>query len=88
MIKTLPAVYEHGVFRPLEPVQLKENQQVSVTISDSPDDFVNALLDQEYISAVESYDEPEPSLEEVRAALAKIPGNLSDDIRSERESRG
>jgi hypothetical protein len=30
---------------------------------------------------------PAPSLEEVRRALSKIPGNLSDDIRAERESR-
>jgi hypothetical protein len=30
---------------------------------------------------------PAPSLEEVRSALAKIPGNLSDDIRAERDSR-
>jgi predicted DNA-binding antitoxin AbrB/MazE fold protein len=88
MIRTLPAIYEHGVLRPLEPVHLKENQQVAVTISDSPDDFVNAWLDHEYIAAIEARQEPEPSLEEVRAALAKIPGNLSDDIRTERESRG
>lgn len=60
---------------------------MAVTISDSPDDFVNAWLDHDYMVAVESCDEPEPSLEEVRAALAKIPGNLSDDIRRERESR-
>jgi hypothetical protein len=30
---------------------------------------------------------PAPSLEEVRQALSKIPGNLSDDIRAERESQ-
>lgn len=88
MTRTLPAVYEHGVLRPLEPVDLKENQQVAVTISDSPDDFVNSWLDHEYMAAVQAREEPEPSLEDVRAALAKIPGNLSDDIRSERESRG
>ena len=88
MTRTLPAVYEHGVLRPLEPVHLKENQQVAVTISDSPEYFVDARLDHEYIAAVESRDEPEPSLEEVREALAKIPGKLSDDIRFERESRG
>ena len=88
MNRTLPAVYEHGVLRPLEPVDLKENQQVAVTISDSPDDFVNAWLDHEYMAAVDACHEPEPSLEEVRAALAKVPGKLSDDIRLERESRG
>ncbi|MEK7408128.1 MAG: hypothetical protein AAB225_23910 [Acidobacteriota bacterium] len=30
---------------------------------------------------------PAPSLEEVREALSKIPGRVSDDIRAERESR-
>jgi predicted DNA-binding antitoxin AbrB/MazE fold protein len=88
MTKTLPAIYENGVLRPLEPLDLKESQTVAVTISDSPEDLVDRWLDHDYVAAVDALDEPEPSLEEVRAALASIPGNLSDDIRRERESRG
>src|SRR2546421_78769 len=45
MTKKLQAVYENGVLRPLEPLPLKEHQQVSVTISDAAaaaDDLVDA----------------------------------------------
>ena len=88
MTRTLPAVYEKVVLRPLEPLDLTECQQVSVTVSDSPAHLADAWLDHEYMATVDAIDEAEPSLEAVRAALAEIPGNLSDDIRAERESRG
>jgi len=34
MEKTVQAVYEDGVLRPLEPIPLAERQEVTVTISD------------------------------------------------------
>jgi predicted DNA-binding antitoxin AbrB/MazE fold protein len=34
MTRTLQAVYEKGVLRPLEPLDLREQQVVSVTITD------------------------------------------------------
>src|SRR5256885_16698953 len=34
MEKTVRAVYEDGVLRPLEPIPLEERQEVTVTISD------------------------------------------------------
>jgi len=34
MTKTINAIYEHGVFRPLEPVEdIMENDEVEVTVS-------------------------------------------------------
>jgi predicted DNA-binding antitoxin AbrB/MazE fold protein len=33
MTKTVQAVYENGLLRPLEPLSLLENEQVSVTIA-------------------------------------------------------
>jgi hypothetical protein len=33
----LEAVYENGVFRPLQPVQLPEQTHVTVTVDDVPD---------------------------------------------------
>lgn len=86
MTKTLQAVYENGVLRPLEPLPLKEHQRVMVTVSDPAERW----LDQEYMEKVKKDVAgmgPAPSLAEVRQALSKIPGNLSDDIRVERESR-
>jgi len=88
MTRTLSAVFENGVLRPLEPLDLQESQRVSITVSDAPEDLLDDLLDHEYMAAIDAMDEAEPTLEEVRAALSKIPGNLSDDVRAEREARG
>src|SRR5689334_18172636 len=35
MSTTLEAIYENGVFRPLKPVALRENQRVTVTIAEA-----------------------------------------------------
>ena len=86
MTKTLQAVYENGVLHPLEPLLLKEHQRVMVTVSDPAERW----LDHEYMERVRkdvAAMGPAPSLEEVRQALSKIPGRLSDDIRAEREGR-
>ncbi len=86
MSKTVQAVYENGVLRPLEPLPLKERQQVTVTVSDLADRW----LDQEYMEKVRRDAAAmglAPSLQAVREALSNIPGNLSDDIRAEREGR-
>lgn len=88
MVKTLPAVYENGILRPLEPLPLHEHQRVRVTVSDVFDDNADAWLDHEYLASLDAGVEPEPTLEEVRRILSRIPGNLSDDIRAERDSRG
>jgi predicted DNA-binding antitoxin AbrB/MazE fold protein len=37
MEKTIQAVYEGGVLRPLEPIPLEDRQEVTVTISDEGD---------------------------------------------------
>ncbi|MFZ1493648.1 MAG: antitoxin family protein [Candidatus Competibacter denitrificans] len=34
MSKNLKAVYENGIFRPLEPVDLTEHQEVTITVPD------------------------------------------------------
>jgi predicted DNA-binding antitoxin AbrB/MazE fold protein len=86
MTQTLEAVYENGVLRPLEPLALKEHQHVTVTLSEPAERW----LDHEYMEKVKkdvAAVGPAPSLEEVRRALSKISGNLSDDIRAEREGR-
>jgi len=88
MVKTLSAVYENGVLRPLESLPLQEHQLVRVTVSDASDDRADAWLDHEYMASIGGIEEAEPTLEEVRHILSKIPGNLSDDIRAERDSRG
>ena len=48
MHKRLEAIYENGVLRPLEPVDLEEHQRVTVTIEDS-----GASSDNDTISSSE-----------------------------------
>ena len=87
MVKTLSAVFENGVLRPLEPLALKEHQRVRVTVSDAPAERADAWIDHEYTASVDAIEEPEPTVDEVRRILSKVPGNFSDDIRAERDSR-
>lgn len=89
MTKSIAAIYEKGVLRPLQPLTLAEHQQVRLSITvQSNEEALEGLIDHEYLAQIDSIDEPEPTLEEVRKALAKVPGKLSDDIRAERDARG
>jgi predicted DNA-binding antitoxin AbrB/MazE fold protein len=85
MTRTLQAVYQGGVLRPLEPLDLPEQQLVHVTISDEapPEPW----LDSECLAACAAEADDSVTLEEVRAALAKIPGSLTEDFIAEREDR-
>jgi predicted DNA-binding antitoxin AbrB/MazE fold protein len=86
MERTFEAVYENGVLRPLETLPIPEMQRVLVTIFDVPATATD----------VASYFEPEEwdfakhddiSLDEVRRALASIPGSLADAVIASREER-
>ena len=83
MTRSLQAVYENGVLRPLEPLPLKEQQQVTVTVSDDDGDW----LDSSFLRYLETQADESITLEEVRSALAKIPGSMVDDFRRERDER-
>lgn len=86
MEKTVQAVYENGALHPLEPLQLGERQQVTLTISEridvspnhpllvSPDEWSHAAQDN-------------ISIDEVRQALATIHGSLSQAVLEERRER-
>jgi predicted DNA-binding antitoxin AbrB/MazE fold protein len=82
MTKNLQAVYEKGVLRPLEPLDLPERQLVTVTLSDE-----EPWLDAERLAACAGEADDAVSLEEVRMALAKIPGSLTEDFIAERDER-
>jgi predicted DNA-binding antitoxin AbrB/MazE fold protein len=86
MEKTVQAVYENGVLRPLEPVHLEERQEVTVTISDEADTLPNHPLlasSEEWSHAAQD----DISLEEVRRALSTIRGSLSEAVLEERRER-
>ena len=86
MEKTVQAVYEDGVLRPLEPVPLVERQEVTVAISD-PAGLArhHALLapPEEWTEAARD----DISLDTVRQALSTISGSLSEAVMDERRDR-
>ncbi len=84
MIQQLEAVWQGGVLRPRQPLGLQENQKVSLTVQATDDE---ELLDTEYIRYCEASADYSITLEEVRKALASIPGSMTDDFIAEREDR-
>jgi predicted DNA-binding antitoxin AbrB/MazE fold protein len=80
---SLEAVYERGVLRPLSPLDLKESERVTLTIARPDDAQARATMTH---SCRQETGEP-PSLHAVRAALATIPGSLTDDWAAERQER-
>jgi predicted DNA-binding antitoxin AbrB/MazE fold protein len=86
MEKSLQAVYKDGVLLPLEPVPLVEQQQVTVTISDSAviaQDVKGYFTPEEWSKA----EHDDISLEQVRQALSTISGSLSEAVIALREER-
>ena len=84
MTQSLQAVYEKGLLRPLEPLSLKDNQQVTVTVTDQEE---GDWLDVAFLRYLETQADDSVTLEQVHAALAKIPGSMVDDFRKERDER-
>lgn len=85
MVRKLQAVYEGGVLRPVEPLELDEHQLVSVIILDdiAPDDELRFEAPERF----EPLADHTVSLEAVRRALEKIPGSLDADFAAERNER-
>ena len=85
MVFNIEAVYEHGVLRPLEPLPLTESQRVTLTVSDSESGHSKRDLGiLERAKAEAATIKVAPTMDEVRAALASIPGSLAQDIIAER----
>ena len=83
------AVYENGVLRPLQPLNLKEHEHVLVSVVQGAARDRSSLA-VEYIDKIkrELQDtQPAPGIEEVRRRLAKIPGSMAAEIIAERGER-
>ena len=84
------AVYENGVLRPLQPLDLKEHEHVFVSIvQDAARD--RSGLAVEYIEEIKrelQNAQPAPGLDKVRRRLAKIPGSMAAEIVAERGACG
>jgi predicted DNA-binding antitoxin AbrB/MazE fold protein len=85
MTRNVQAIYEKGVLRPLEPLNLREHELVTVAVTDQGP--AEPWLDAECLDAAAGEADDAVTLDEVRAALAKIPGSLTGDFIAEREDR-
>jgi predicted DNA-binding antitoxin AbrB/MazE fold protein len=74
------AIYEEGVFRPLTPLALPNNERVQLIVKSGAEDWLDS--DAHSIAGREA--DPELSLEAIRAELAQIPGVWAEDIIAER----
>ena len=85
MTKSFQAVYQMGVLRPVESLDLQEHQLVHITIcEEAPSE---PWLDVESLTACAHGADDVVTLEQVRAALTGIPGSLTEDFIAEREER-
>ena len=78
-------MYKEGVLRPLEPLPLEEMQQVTVTINDVPvdDDLAGYFTSEEWNAAARD----DITWDDVRRALSKITGSLSEAVIAQRQER-
>lgn len=75
MVRTVPAVYEHGILRLLEPVSLAESEHVLLTIHSGA---------EPRFEETEPAHAAAPSIEEVRQILSVIPGSMAEAVSQER----
>ena len=80
------AVYENGVLRPLNPVDLPEHERLSVVVN-RPADPLADLVDWDAHELAATEGDESISLEDVQAALSKIPGSMADVVSKERDER-
>jgi len=84
MTRSLQAIYERGVLRPLEHLPFREQQEVTVTVSDEAG---GDWLDSAFLTHLETQADDSVTLERVRAGLAKISGSMVEDFQKERDDR-
>ena len=87
MTRQLEAIFQGGMLRPLQPLNLLEDQKVVVTVATIPATNEEEFLDEEFHRYCESRADYSVTLEQVRSESASIPGSLADDIIADREER-
>ena len=81
------AVYENGMLKPLQPLNLSEHERVAITIYRAATPYEP---DHDYVQALRNSLKdagPAPGIEEVRRRLSKIPCSMAADFIAEREDR-
>jgi predicted DNA-binding antitoxin AbrB/MazE fold protein len=86
MSETVKAIFEHGVLKPLDYVDLREDELVLVQIHKLNNNEQEA--EQEgYASYVAEDGDPDLTWEDIQKVTAKIPGSLAEEFRRERDER-
>jgi predicted DNA-binding antitoxin AbrB/MazE fold protein len=80
------AIYENGVLRPLNPVDLPEHECFRVTVN-RPADILADVLDRDAHELAATEGDASISLEEVQRALSNIPGSMANVVSAERDER-
>lgn len=86
MSQSIEVIYENGVLRPLEPLDLEEHQRVTITIAEDGEGQED-LFDPEFTHWCAEQSRNALSLEEVRKTLSKIRGSMADVVIAERDER-
>jgi predicted DNA-binding antitoxin AbrB/MazE fold protein len=90
MLIEVAAVYRNGMLKPLQALDLAENERVVVTIAQEENGAGPGQLDADFVQGLRrrlAGAGPAPGLEEVRRRLPKIPGSMTADFIAEREDR-
>jgi predicted DNA-binding antitoxin AbrB/MazE fold protein len=81
MKQRIDAVYEDGLLRPLQPLDLTNHEHVIVIVESGAGE---EWLDRDAMEWARLEGDPTISLEDVRQRLAKVNGSLSDLVTAER----
>ena len=92
MTYRVDAIFEGGVFRPTDPLDLPDGQRVSLNVNTKPTgnddlDDVEDMLDSDFAQTYSANAESAPSLAEIRGILSAFSGSLADRISEERDER-
>ena len=82
MATKFEAIYEAGVLHPLQSLSLRENERVTLEVSQTDDD--RALM--QFVDR-QSADVEKLSFQEIRKRFKHLPGCWADDIIEQREDR-
>jgi predicted DNA-binding antitoxin AbrB/MazE fold protein len=89
-MRQVEAVYENGVLRPLQPLDLTEHEQVVISVArmaPTPNPSAPASEYVERLRTELATAGPAPGREEVRRRLSKITDSMADEIISARGNR-
>ena len=87
MVQEVEAIYERGVLRPLQCLNLKDSERVRLSIASGSAQTLEALVDHTLLRYARSRSAGlarVPTIEEVRSGLSAIEGSLAELINQER----